>query len=77
MQIAVDFLVDAPIETAFAAVADVGSWAQSIVAIESMAFLTPGSVSVGTRFRETRTMFGRRSSEEMTVAEIVPQGAWS
>jgi hypothetical protein len=29
-------------------------------------------VAVGTRFRETREMFGRKATEEMTVAEIEP-----
>jgi hypothetical protein len=34
--------------------------------------LTPGPVGVGTRFRETRVMFGRDSSEEMTVTAFDP-----
>ena len=40
--------------------------------IERVEILTPGPVAVGTRFRETRIMFGRRATEEMTVAELDP-----
>ena len=34
--------------------------------------LTPGPVAVGTSFRETRIMFGRQATEEMTFAEVEP-----
>ena len=37
-----------------------------------MEILNPGPVGVGTRFRETRTMFGRKATEEMTVAAHDP-----
>jgi hypothetical protein len=67
-----EFLVDASPEAVFAVAADIAGWARSVSAIESVEMLPPGPVGVGTRFRETRTMFGRRASEEMTVAELVP-----
>jgi len=72
MRIAVEFVVEAPPDAVFAAAADIANWAQFISAIESVALLTSGPVGVGTRFRETRMMFGRRASEEMTVVEMVP-----
>src|SRR5262245_16829467 len=70
MRIAVEFLIEAPPEAVFAVMADLPNWPHFISAIESVALLTPAPVSVGTRFRETRTMFGRQATEEMTVAEI-------
>ena len=51
---------------------EVERWSDIIEAIERVEVLTPGPVAVGTRFRETRTMFGKRATEEMTVAELDP-----
>ena len=34
--------------------------------------LTDGPTRVGTRFRETRIMFGRKATEEMEVLKITP-----
>ena len=41
-------------------------------AVRAVEMLTPGPVAVGTRFRETRLMFGQQATEEMTVAEFEP-----
>ena len=49
---------------------DFPRWPQVIAAIERVDVLTDGPVGVGTRFRETRRMFGREATEEMTVAEL-------
>ncbi len=38
--------------------------------IERLEVLTEGPMQVGTRFRETRKMFGREATEEMTVTEF-------
>ena len=72
MQIAVECLVEAPPEVVFAAAADISNWPRFISGVQSVELLTPGPVAVGTRFRETRIMFGRQATEEMTVAEIEP-----
>lgn len=72
MKIGIEALIEAPCETVFAAVADIPEWPQYISAIESIDMLSPGPVEAGTRFHETRVMFGRRATEEMTVAEISP-----
>lgn len=73
MRIKVDTVARASAEAAFAAAIDIASWPRFMSAMESVEVLTPGAVATGTRFRETRRMFGRSASEEMTVAEIDPQ----
>lgn len=52
----------------FAQAANFAGAADTISAITKMEMLTDGPVGVGTRFRETRVMFGREATEEMTVA---------
>ena len=70
MRITVQLKIDAPPDVTFALVADIPGWPRVISGIQSVDMLTPGPVAVGTRFRETRVMFGRQATEEMTVAEI-------
>lgn len=72
MRIAVEQEIGAPANATFAVIPDVNSWPVVISAIEKIEVLTPGPVGVGTRFRETRQMFGRSATEEMTIAEIEP-----
>jgi len=64
--------IAAPPDVVFAQVADIERWPQTVRAIEDIELITAGPVRVGTRFRETRTMFGRKAAEEMTVAEFDP-----
>jgi hypothetical protein len=54
------------------AATDVANWPRFISGIQSVELLTPGPVVVGARFRETRVMFGRQATEEMTFAEFEP-----
>ncbi len=72
MRIEVRTLIAAPVERVFAVASDIPRWPQSIGAITRVEMLTPGPVAAGTRFRETRTMFGRTESQEMAVAEMLP-----
>jgi hypothetical protein len=67
MKIPVECLVAAPPDIAFAAAIDVSNWPRFISGIQSVAVLTPGPVATGTRFLETRVMFGRQATEEMTL----------
>jgi hypothetical protein len=39
--------------------------------VDKVEVLTEGTFGVGTRWRETRTMFGKQATEEMTVTEAV------
>ena len=64
--------VAASLEAVFTRAADFANAADTISAITKMEMLTEGPVGVGTRFRETRLMFGREATEEMTVAAFDP-----
>ena len=72
MQIAVECFVEAPPDAAFSAAIDISNWPRFISGVQSVELLTPGPVAAGTRFRETRSMFGRQASEDMTLAQIEP-----
>lgn len=64
--------IAAPPERVFAAASDFANAPGKIAGILRVEMLTPGPLAVGTRFRETRKMFGKEASEEMTVAELEP-----
>jgi hypothetical protein len=49
---------------------DLARGAERIQAIKKLELLTPGPLRVGTRFRETRLMFGKEASEEFEVTEL-------
>ena len=72
MQIAVECFVEAPPDAAFSAAIDISNWPRFISGVQSVELLTPGPVAAGTRFRETRSIFGRQASEDMTLAQIEP-----
>lgn len=64
--------IDAPPDRVYAIVTDLAGAPDRIGAIESLEVLTDQPFGVGTRFRETRTMFGRRATEEMEVTAVDP-----
>ncbi|MGH6814477.1 MAG: SRPBCC family protein [Hyphomicrobiaceae bacterium] len=72
MEIRVETRILAPRTKVFALAADIPRWPELIGAIERIEMLTPGPVAPGTRFRETRRMYGRSATEEMTLAEMTP-----
>jgi hypothetical protein len=65
-------LANAPPDIAFQTTADIPAWPKFVSAIETIELMTPGTVGPGTRFRRTRVMFGRKATEEMKVAEMLP-----
>jgi uncharacterized protein YndB with AHSA1/START domain len=72
MTIESSVMIAAPVERVFAACSDFEHAAERVTQIESVEMLTPGPVGVGTRFKETRIMFGKRATEEMEIAEFDP-----
>lgn len=62
--------IAAPVDVVFDRCTDLHSWADTITAIQKIEVLTEGPVGVGTRFRETRKMFGREATEEMEYLEF-------
>jgi carbon monoxide dehydrogenase subunit G len=63
--------VDAGPESVWAIITDLDAFERTISAIEKVERLDDGTgFGVGTRWRETRTMFGRTATEEMEVTSI-------
>ena len=72
MKAVVESVTTAPPEVAYATNIDIANWPAFIRGITHVAILSGGAIDTGTRFRETRTMFGREATEEMTVATLEP-----
>ncbi len=65
--------VAAPAVAVWSLITDIEHSPEVISGIQSVERLDDGdSFAVGTRWRETRTMFGRSASEEMTVTAVDP-----
>lgn len=69
--------VAAPVERVWALATDLEGSPRVVRGIEAVEVLTPGPFGVGTRWRETRRMFGRSATEEMTVTEVEPQRCYA
>ncbi len=59
--------ISAPPERVFAALSDFENAPSRIPAILKIEMLTTGPVGVGTKFKETRKMFGKETTETMEV----------
>jgi len=64
--------VDAPADKIFALMSDFPNAPDRISSIKRIEMLTSGPVGVGTKFKETRVMFGKEATETMEVVEFVP-----
>jgi uncharacterized membrane protein len=71
-QFSVRRTIAAPIEAVFALAADFANAPKHVSGIKRVEMLTDGPVRVGTRFRETRVMFGKEATEEMEVVALTP-----
>ena len=73
MRLELDKTVEAPAARVWEIVTDLEGAAEVMEAIEELEILEgSGQIAVGTRWRETRTMFGKTATEEMTVVEVDP-----
>lgn len=72
MAVEVSEIINAPIERVFAASTNIPSAAGFISGINDIEMLTDDPVGRGTKWRETRTMFGRTASETMWITEWDP-----
>src|SRR5262245_3572719 len=64
--------VNAPPDRVFAVAADLRRTSAVISGIKRLEVLGDGPIGRGTRFRETRLMFGREATEEMEIVEFDP-----
>lgn len=62
----------APIDIVFKRLTDFADAPRVVRGIQSLELLTPDPVGEGTRFRETRVMFGREATEELEVTRWQP-----
>lgn len=69
-QLQVSQVVAAPPEAVFRAATDFAGAPGRISAIKRVTMLTDGPARVGTRFEETREMFGREATETMEVTSL-------
>lgn len=70
-------LVEADPEITFRVFADIPNATSMIAGIENIEMLTDGPVGIGTRWRETRMMFGKAATEEMTVTAFDPPRSYT
>ena len=65
-------LIDKPVKDVFAFVADpnnMSKWNSAVVSLEQV---TPGDIGVGTKFKSTGEMMGRRIEGEMEITAYEP-----
>jgi carbon monoxide dehydrogenase subunit G len=65
-------LIDKPVKEVFAFVADPNNMSKWNSAVVSLQQITPGAVGVGTKFKSTGEMMGRRIEGEMQVTAYEP-----
>ena len=72
MKLTIRESIAAPVDEVFAIASDFPHAAEFVSGITKVEMLTDGPVGVGTRFRETRVMYGREATEEMEVTGFEP-----
>lgn len=71
-QIAFSRKVNAPIDAVFERLTNIPDVPKHIPGIKRVEMLTSGPVGKGTKFRETRVMFGKEATETMEVMDFQP-----
>ena len=64
--------ISAPPETVWAVFTDLPKAAERLSAVNAVEVFTDQPFGVGTRWRETRTMFGREATEDMEITAVDP-----
>jgi len=73
----VSIAINAPADRVFSIASDIPGAANTIKAITAIEMLTPGPVGVGTRWKETRLMFGKSATETMEVTAFDPPRSYT
>ncbi|QES51565.1 polyketide cyclase/dehydrase [Streptomyces venezuelae] len=66
-EVSVEREIAAPMDEVWQALTDLESMPLVLSGVDAVEVLTPGPFGVGTRWRETRRMFGKSATEEMWV----------
>lgn len=70
--VVVERLIQAPPGRVWETMTDLAAWESVLSGVERVEVLSPGGFGVGTRWRETRRMFGKEATEEMWVTACEP-----
>lgn len=62
----------APVDVVWRIATDIASLPETMSGITAVEVLSDGEFGVGTRWRETRTMYGKQASEEMVITATQP-----
>src|SRR3954470_7624137 len=73
----VESRINAPADRVFALLTNLADLPRLIPDIKKVEVLTPGPVGVGTRFKETRVMFGKEATETMEFAAFDPPDGYT
>jgi carbon monoxide dehydrogenase subunit G len=69
--------IQAPVERVWELATDIAGSEQTMRGIDRVEMLSEGAFGPGTRWRETRTMFGRAATEEMWVTAVDPRRSYT
>ncbi len=69
--------IDAPVDRVFSVMSDIPHAEETVSGITKIEMLTDGPVDRGTRWRETRLMFGREATEELEITRFVPNRSYA
>lgn len=69
--------INAPRERVFEVFTDLEGCVGRVSGIKKVELLTDGPVGRGTRFRETRIMFGKEATETMEITDFQPNRAYT
>lgn len=69
--------IGAPVEAVFARFTDIQHGAEHVGGIKNIKVLTPGEFALGTRWNETREVFGRQDDAEMEVTAFEKNRAYT
>ncbi len=72
MKVKANCIINATKVEVFNAFSDLKNLANNVRAIKSIELLTPGDVGIGSKFKETRIMLGKESSEIMEITQFSP-----
>lgn len=67
----------APAEVVWTLATDLAALPETMSGIAAVEVLTQGEFGVGTRWRETRRMYGKDATEEMTITAVEPERSYT
>lgn len=76
MEIRLSQFVKAPVDKVFEVFSDISQAEARVEGITRIEMLSDVTRGVGTRWRETRSMFGREATEEMEITALVPNQSY-